>query len=174
MTAFIHGIVFRKFMQKVADSSARFGPHSCPLPRNRRLGVARVPVDCSWIGDAAEFLNPVLSALHPPELLPDCDEAAERIMSAISRRQKIAIFGDYDVDGMTGTAILYRCLKMLGSEVHYYIPHRVNEGYGLSQETIFALSAQFYYTLLFCLFRYVVLRRRSLPSFVTGRLKPAT
>ena len=87
--------------------------------------------------DAAKiFLDPKLSALRDPEQLPGCSRAAERIHAAIDARQRIVVYGDYDVDGMTGTAVLYRCLKLLGAEVSYYVPHRIDEGYGLSCEAI--------------------------------------
>ena len=51
-------------------------------------------------------------------------------------KQRIVIYGDYDVDGMSGTAMLYLCLKLLGAEVSYYVPHRVDEGYGLNCEAV--------------------------------------
>ena len=54
----------------------------------------------------------------------------------MAARQRIVIYGDYDVDGMTGTAILWLCLKLLGAEVSYYVPHRIDEGYGLNAEAV--------------------------------------
>lgn len=91
---------------------------------------------------ARNFLDPKLTALHPPEKLPGCLEAAERIAWAVEHRQRIVIHGDYDVDGMTGTAILHQCLKLLGADVSYYIPHRIDEGYGLSDDTVRLLASQ--------------------------------
>ena len=93
-------------------------------------------------GRRADFLDPKLSALRDPELLPGCRAAAERIFAAISARRRIVVYGDYDVDGMTGTAILWLCLKLLGAEVGYYVPHRVDEGYGLNGEAIRTLAAE--------------------------------
>jgi single-stranded-DNA-specific exonuclease len=90
---------------------------------------------CRGITDPAKarsFLEPKLSDLHDPESLPGCPAAARRIHAALEAREKIVIYGDYDVDGMSGTAILYLCLKLLGGEVSYYVPHRVDEGYGLN------------------------------------------
>ena len=69
----------------------------------------------------------------------DC--AVERLARAIALREKILVYGDYDVDGMTGTAILWLCLKLLGAEASYYVPHRVDEGYGLNAEAIRTLAA---------------------------------
>jgi single-stranded-DNA-specific exonuclease len=99
---------------------------------------------CRGVNDAAiarDFLDPKLSALRDPGLLPGCDQAAQRIHAAISAGQRIVVYGDYDVDGMTGAAILWLCLKLLGAEVAYYVPHRVDEGYGLNGEAIRTLAA---------------------------------
>jgi single-stranded-DNA-specific exonuclease len=99
---------------------------------------------CRGVSDpdaARDFLDPKLSALRDPELLPGCAAAARRIFEAISAHQKIVIYGDYDVDGMTGTAILWMCLKLLDADVNYYIPHRIDEGYGLNADAIRTLAA---------------------------------
>jgi len=91
---------------------------------------------------AKVFLDPKLSALRDPDLLPGCTQAAERIYRAVMAGKRIVIYGDYDVDGMTGTATLWLCLKLLGANVGYYIPHRVDEGYGLNCEAIALLASQ--------------------------------
>ena len=94
---------------------------------------------CRGITDPAKarsFLDPKLSDLYDPETLPGCREAAQRIHAAVQAKQRIVIYGDYDVDGMSGTAVLYLCLKLLGAEVSYYVPHRVDEGYGLNCEAV--------------------------------------
>jgi len=90
---------------------------------------------------AAAFLRPKLADLRLPEVLPGCMEAAERVYAAIGNRQRIVVYGDYDVDGMAGTAVLYRCLKLLGGNVGYYIPHRIDEGYGVQEEALRQLAA---------------------------------
>jgi single-stranded-DNA-specific exonuclease len=79
------------------------------------------------------FLNPTLARLHNPKLLPDMEKAVERILAAIKKKEKILIYGDYDVDGTCGTALLVRVLKKIGGNVSFYIPHREREGYGLSE-----------------------------------------
>jgi single-stranded-DNA-specific exonuclease len=99
---------------------------------------------CRGVTDATavrDFLDPKLSALRDPELLPGCAAAAERLHAAVRAGRRIAVYGDYDVDGMTGTAILYLCLKLLGAEARYYVPHRVDEGYGLNAEAVRTLAA---------------------------------
>ena len=100
---------------------------------------------CRGITDpraARKFLSPNLMDLHEPEQLPGCTSAAELIHEAIVAGERIVIYGDYDVDGLTGTAILWLCLKLLGAEVGYYVPHRIDEGYGLSCEAIRSLASR--------------------------------
>jgi single-stranded-DNA-specific exonuclease len=80
-----------------------------------------------------DFLNPSLAWLHNPKLLPDMEKAVERIIAAIKKKEKILVYGDYDVDGTCGTALLVRILKKIGAHVSFYIPHREREGYGLSE-----------------------------------------
>ena len=84
----------------------------------------------------SDFLNPKLIDLHDPELLPHAAEAADRIVAAIREGRKITIYGDYDVDGMTATSILWHCLKLENTNVAYYIPCRLKEGYGLNSDAI--------------------------------------
>jgi single-stranded-DNA-specific exonuclease len=91
---------------------------------------------------AREFLDPRLSLLRDPESLPGCAEAARRIHEAIRAGRKIIIHGDYDVDGIAGTALVWLCLRMLGAEVGYHVPHRIEDGYGLSCDTVRLLASQ--------------------------------
>jgi single-stranded-DNA-specific exonuclease len=82
-----------------------------------------------------KFLQPSLKCLHSPDLIPNLGKAAERIGRAIEAKEKICIYGDYDVDGITATAILWHAIRLLGgpeSNVEWYIPHRIDEGYGLN------------------------------------------
>jgi single-stranded-DNA-specific exonuclease len=81
---------------------------------------------------ARRFLDAPLSGLHPPELLPGVPEAVERILAAVAAGRRICVYGDYDVDGVTGSAILLTGLKLLGAAVEVYLPHRLEEGYGLN------------------------------------------
>ena len=71
-----------------------------------------------------------------PGLIANLTKAADRIARAIRDAEKIVIYGDYDVDGITATAILWHAIRVLGGEVDYYIPHRIDEGYGLNAEAI--------------------------------------
>lgn len=82
------------------------------------------------------FLDLKMTGLRPPDQLPGIAEAVSTIYSAINDKKNILIYGDYDADGMTATAILYRCLKMLGAEVNYFVPSRLDHSYGLSIECL--------------------------------------
>jgi single-stranded-DNA-specific exonuclease len=100
---------------------------------------------CRGIRDAEQarrFLDPKLSALRDPELLPGCSPAAEQVHRALRDGRRVVIYGDYDVDGITGTALLCQCLKLLGGNVGYYVPHRIDEGYGLNSEAIRRLASE--------------------------------
>src|SRR5881394_2405771 len=90
---------------------------------------------------ANRFLNPSLDHLHDPMLLADMSVAVDRIMAAIARKEKIAIHGDYDVDGVTSTVILRRALELLGADVVHFIPERLKDGYGLQPAAIERLHA---------------------------------
>lgn len=82
--------------------------------------------------ECQDFLRPSLKCLHDPAGIPNLTKAAERIAHAIREKQKIVIYGDYDVDGITATAILWHAIILLGGTADTYIPHRVDEGYGLN------------------------------------------
>src|SRR4051812_41567268 len=84
---------------------------------------------------AARFLHPSLDHLHDPFRLADMAVAVDRILSALERNEKIAIHGDYDVDGITSTVILRRALELFGANVVHFIPDRMKDGYGLQPET---------------------------------------
>lgn len=81
----------------------------------------------------SDFLKPSLSQLHQPNLLPDMEKSVVRIIQAIEKKEPILIYGDYDTDGATATALLLRVLRKIGAKASFYIPHRVYEGYGLSE-----------------------------------------
>lgn len=85
---------------------------------------------------ADSFLSTKLTGLRDPQELPGVPEATERITAAVSAKTSIVIYGDYDCDGMTGSAILFNTLKLLGADVSYHVPNRLEEGYGLNEESI--------------------------------------
>lgn len=107
-------------------------PVTAQLLLNRGLTVA---------ADAKRFLDAPLSGLHAPMSLPGMPEAVERIYQAIQEKKKVCIYGDYDADGVTGTAILLGLFQQLDSPAEFYVPHRLEEGYGLNGEALRQLAA---------------------------------
>src|SRR5262249_29665730 len=81
---------------------------------------------------ARRFLDAPLAGLHAPDLLPGVGAAAERILHAVAAGRRICVYGDYDVDGVTGSALLLQALRLLGATVDVYVPDRLSEGYGLN------------------------------------------
>ena len=92
------------------------------------------------IEDIQTYLEPTRHDFHNPYEMPDMEKAVERIIKAIENKEKIIIFGDYDVDGITSITVLKSFFKDLGIEVGEYIPNRLNEGYGLNKEAIKKIS----------------------------------
>ena len=90
---------------------------------------------------ASRFLAPRLEHLHDPMALTGMAAAVDRVLAAIARREKVAIHGDYDVDGITSTVILHRAIEMFGGDVMHFIPERLRHGYGLQVEAIERLHA---------------------------------
>ncbi len=93
------------------------------------------------IAGGNDFLRPKLTSLLAPESMPGIVSAVERIKQAIVNQESITIYGDYDVDGITGVAILQSVIKLLGGQADFYIPHRIDEGYGLHTEAIRSIIA---------------------------------
>jgi len=87
-----------------------------------------------------EFLDCKLTSLRDPALLPGVTEAAACLMSAVRERRKITVYGDYDVDGMTAVSLLLQCLRLLGADANFYVPRRIEEGYGLNAEALRTLA----------------------------------
>ena len=85
---------------------------------------------------ASYFLQGKLKSLPDPFLLKDSEKASEIIIRNIKQKKKIVIYGDYDVDGITSTIVMYNFLSLLGAQVDYYIPHRLEDGYGLNTYTL--------------------------------------
>lgn len=90
------------------------------------------------------FLEPTRNDFYDPLLLPDMKKAVDRIIKAIETKEKVVIFGDYDVDGITSVTVLKKFLKERGLETGYYIPNRLEEGYGLNQNAIEKIKEEKY------------------------------
>ncbi|MEW5723437.1 MAG: single-stranded-DNA-specific exonuclease RecJ [Thermodesulfobacteriota bacterium] len=114
----------------------------------RELGVSPVLAGLlarRGLGDpekALSFLNPALGDLPSPFLLPDLGPAVERLAQALFRREAITVYGDYDADGLTSAALVADVLESLGARVKTYIPHRLEEGYGLNTRAVETLAAE--------------------------------
>lgn len=107
------------------------------LPLTAQLLINRGFVDCD---KAFSFLRPELKSLHDPFLLKDMDRAVNRLFEAVSKREKIAVYGDYDVDGTTSTALLFLFFREIGVDIECYIPDRKTEGYGLNADAVKRLA----------------------------------
>lgn len=103
-----------------------------PLPLARALTLRGV----STAAGVDRFLNPRLSDIADPFALPAMAEAVDRIWAALRARESIVVYGDYDVDGVTSAALMSHVLEWLGGRVHRFLPSRMEEGYGLSAETV--------------------------------------
>ena len=82
------------------------------------------------------FLKPTRHDFHNPFLLPDMETAVNRIIKAIETKEKVVVYGDYDVDGITSVTVLKKFFKDRGLDVNYYIPNRLDEGYGLNKDAV--------------------------------------
>lgn len=90
----------------------------------------------STVEEAEKFFHPSLKDLHDPFLMPDMDKAVDRLNRAMGLKEKIMVYGDYDVDGTTAVALVYRYLRNFYSHIDYYIPSRNEDGYGITKATI--------------------------------------
>lgn len=90
----------------------------------------------STVEQAERFFHPALRDMHDPFLLPDMHKAVERLNKAMGSKEKIMVYGDYDVDGTTAVALVYKYLRNFYSNIDYYIPTRDDEGYGISNAVI--------------------------------------
>ena len=90
------------------------------------------------------YLKPTREDFHNPFLMPDMEIAVEEILNAIEKKQKVIIYGDYDVDGITSITVLKNFLEERGMSVDYYIPNRLDEGYGLNKNAIKKIANENY------------------------------
>jgi single-stranded-DNA-specific exonuclease len=111
--------------------SIRVSPLVAQLLLNRGLDEA---------DSARRFLDAPLAGLHQPDLLPGISAAADRLLAAVNAGHRIYVYGDYDVDGVTGSAILLQALRLLGATVDVHIPHRLREGYGINRDALVQIA----------------------------------
>ena len=114
-------------LQEIFSRELDISPISAQVLANRGI---------NHLDQAHQFLHPSLSHLHSPFLIKDMEKAVDRIIQAFSRNEPILIYGDYDVDGITSTAIIILFFQALQFPCRYYIPHRIKEGYGLHLDAV--------------------------------------
>jgi single-stranded-DNA-specific exonuclease len=118
---------------------------SSPVPAGERTDLLSRILLARGLAEAHErekFLAPKLTDLHDPATIPDLEKAARRLLGALRAGEPVAIYGDYDVDGITATAVLYHTFLAIapGADVRTYVPHRLDEGYGLNSAAIEELA----------------------------------
>jgi single-stranded-DNA-specific exonuclease len=135
-----------KTSSRIWETRAHDGAQATAL--ERELGVSPITArllairGLSDLDVARRFLSPSLGDLHDPFRLAGMGQAVERILGAIARRERIAVHGDYDVDGVTSTVILRRALELAGADVVHFIPERMRDGYGLQPASLERLHAE--------------------------------
>jgi single-stranded-DNA-specific exonuclease len=135
-----------KTSSRIWETRAHDGAQAAAL--ERELGVSPITArllairGLSDLDVARRFLSPSLGDLHDPFRLAGMGQAVERILGAIARRERIAVHGDYDVDGVTSTVILRRALELAGADVVHFIPERMRDGYGLQPASLERLHAE--------------------------------
>lgn len=130
------------------DKRWRIHPHDAAEIAHLQQSAGVPPVVaqlliCRGVRDpeaARIFIDAKLTGLRDPELLPGVNEAADRIHGAVQQKRRIIIYGDYDADGMTATGVLFSCLRLMGADVGYHVPNRLDEGYGLNDEALRKLA----------------------------------
>ena len=126
-----------KYQNPDIDTSLTFAAEFGIPPLVARLLVNR---GIKTVEDARTYLYPTYADLHSPFDMADMAKAIERIRLAIKNGEKIYIYGDYDADGTTATALLVNAFQHIDFPVKYYIPHRYEEGYGLNKQAIEEVS----------------------------------
>ena len=118
---------FGKIQEDEMSKKINISPEISQILKNRDIITEK---------DAEIFMNPSLDYLRDPFLMKGMREAVDRIREGINKNDRIFIYGDYDVDGVSSTSILFLYFKSIGYDVDYYIPNRLEEGYGISIEAI--------------------------------------
>ncbi len=126
----------KKWIVKEQGNPATVRTLSSEMGIDQVLANLLVQRNITTSAQAKEFFRPDLNKLHDPFLMKDMDKAVERLEKAIESKEKILIYGDYDVDGTTAVALMYTFIKKFNPNVEYYIPDRYDEGYGISYKGI--------------------------------------
>src|SRR5262245_27648706 len=124
----------REYRWTVADTLDNSAAAQLGKEINVSESIAKILIrrGISTYDSAKEFFRPELKSLHDPALMDGMDKAVERILRAVEAKERVLVFGDYDVDGTNSAAMLYVFFTKLGLETIYHIPDRIKEGYGIS------------------------------------------
>lgn len=127
---------FMEFLWQIAEKSVHADELASKL--NIRPSIAQILCNrgITDYDSAQKFLNPKLNGLAEPDHMRDLEKAAKRIYEAIKSSEPIVIYGDYDVDGVTASAIMWKTIKRAGGNVKVFLPHRLEDGYGLNKDAI--------------------------------------
>lgn len=126
----------KRWLYKPIPTTQQVEEISKAINLNSYLSAILVQRGITDFDTARKFFRPTLDQLHDPFLMQDMDKAVERLKAAVERKEKILIYGDYDVDGTTAVAVVYQFIKTFYDQVEYYIPDRHTEGYGVSETGI--------------------------------------
>lgn len=124
------------YEEPTADELEKAGGLAVELDLSEPLALLLVKRGITSAAEARRFFHPQLTELHNPFLMKDMDRAVERLNDAIGMKEKVLVFGDYDVDGCTAVALVYKFLHQYYTNVDYYIPDRYDDGYGVSYNAI--------------------------------------
>ena len=128
--------MFKRWLEEKSADKELVKKLSDVLHINKHLTNLLAQRGISSYEEAKTFFRPSLHSLHDPFLLKDMDKAVDRVIQAMQDKERILVYGDYDVDGTTAVAMVYLFLKSMGADVDFYIPNRYNEGYGISLQGI--------------------------------------
>src|SRR5881396_987885 len=126
------------------QNTQRVASLACLLGVSGTLAALLISRGCHDEPAARSFLKPSHDQLHDPYLMLGMSEAVPRLLKAIESGERILVYGDYDVDGTTGTALLLRALNLLGARTGFHVPHRFTEGYGIQQAALQKAVAEGY------------------------------
>ena len=124
----------KRWVEKTGGSHTEIENLARDLGVSKRLSALLINRGIHTFDEAKNFFRPTLDMLHDPFLMADMDVAIERIEQALKNKERIMVYGDYDVDGTTAVSLVYSFFSQHTDNIEYYIPDRYAEGYGVSRQ----------------------------------------